>query len=329
MITDEGFLNNPYRSYRFVNPSDDRLFALAHRDLSAHAHQQRGRRQRALLPALSRRGARRLSLLHGHLGHRRQHVRAGLHASAGRRGPSKSATATTRRATPTSTATCSTAANQQNFLARDKELSTFNSQTLQRRRDLRIRAAAAGASSRRARSTSVYDRIEFDYDDFRDARFSLLPASDPNFRAGRHRAAVHLRRERHPGVRVGLVLRRRQPSRSAALLISAAAAAEPFPARDHNPLLAGFGLPVRTARSRSSGESWTIAADLNWASTSLVQRAGAEQLIVDAETREARVTIAALLVERLRCATGDPVSLHRRRRARRRDRQLARHVRPA
>lgn len=31
--------------------------------------------------------------------------------------------------------------------------------------------------------------------------------------------------------------------------------------------------------------------DLNWASTSLVQRAGAEQLIVDAETREARVTI--------------------------------------
>src|SRR6188768_3050537 len=27
VITDEGFLNNPYRSYRFVNPSDDRLFA--------------------------------------------------------------------------------------------------------------------------------------------------------------------------------------------------------------------------------------------------------------------------------------------------------------
>src|SRR5512145_2515890 len=28
VITDEGFLNNPYRSYRFVNPSDERLFAL-------------------------------------------------------------------------------------------------------------------------------------------------------------------------------------------------------------------------------------------------------------------------------------------------------------
>lgn len=31
--------------------------------------------------------------------------------------------------------------------------------------------------------------------------------------------------------------------------------------------------------------------DLNWASTALVQRAGAQRLIVDAETREARVTI--------------------------------------
>jgi hypothetical protein len=45
-------------------------------------------------------------------------------------------------------------------------------------------------------------------------------------------------------------------------------------------------LPARVAR-----ESWTVAMDLNWASTALAQRAGTEQLIVDAETREARVTI--------------------------------------
>jgi hypothetical protein len=75
-----------------------------------------------------------------------------------------------------------------------------------------------------------------------------------------------------------------------ALLICAAAAAEPFPARDLNPLLAGFGLPAALP-ARVSGESWTIAAELNWASTSLVQRAAAERLTVDAETREARVTI--------------------------------------
>lgn len=76
----------------------------------------------------------------------------------------------------------------------------------------------------------------------------------------------------------------------AALLISANAAAAPFPTRDLNPLLAGYGLPSALP-ARLSDESWTVAMDLNWASTSLVQHAGAEQLIVDAETREARVTI--------------------------------------
>ena len=76
----------------------------------------------------------------------------------------------------------------------------------------------------------------------------------------------------------------------ALLLISTPAAADPFPARDLNPLLAGFGLPAALP-ARLSGEAWTLAADLNWASVSLVQRAGSEQLIVDAETREARLTI--------------------------------------
>jgi hypothetical protein len=40
-----------------------------------------------------------------------------------------------------------------------------------------------------------------------------------------------------------------------------------------------------------SRESWSVAADFNWASISLAQRAGTEQLIVDAEIREMRVTI--------------------------------------
>jgi hypothetical protein len=82
----------------------------------------------------------------------------------------------------------------------------------------------------------------------------------------------------------------RPPLVAAAALISAQAAAEPFPARDLNPLLAGFGLPSALP-ARLAGDSWTVGADLNWASTSLVQRSGEEQLVVDAEIREARVTI--------------------------------------
>lgn len=76
----------------------------------------------------------------------------------------------------------------------------------------------------------------------------------------------------------------------ALLLIAPLAAADPFPTRDLNPLLAGFGLPSALP-ARVAGDSWSIATDLNWASTSLAQRAGSEQLTVDAETREARVTI--------------------------------------
>lgn len=76
----------------------------------------------------------------------------------------------------------------------------------------------------------------------------------------------------------------------ALLLISTQAAADPFPTRDLNPLLAGFGLPSALS-ARVSGEAWSVAADFNWASTSLAQRAGTQQLIVDAEIREMRVTI--------------------------------------
>jgi hypothetical protein len=87
-----------------------------------------------------------------------------------------------------------------------------------------------------------------------------------------------------------LVLKRAHLAPGLLLIYSAAAAADPFPARDLNPLLAGFGLPAALP-ARLSGESWSIAADLNWASVSVVQQTGTQQLIVDAETREARLTI--------------------------------------
>jgi hypothetical protein len=77
---------------------------------------------------------------------------------------------------------------------------------------------------------------------------------------------------------------------AAALLVSANAAAQPFPTRDLNPLLAGYGLPSALP-TRLTDESWSFATDLNWASTALIQGSNGEQLLVDAETREARVTI--------------------------------------
>jgi hypothetical protein len=76
----------------------------------------------------------------------------------------------------------------------------------------------------------------------------------------------------------------------ALLLIAPLAEAGPFPTRDLNPLLTGAGLPSPLP-ARIAGDAWSFALDLNWASTALVQHTGSEQLIVDAETREARMTI--------------------------------------
>jgi hypothetical protein len=76
-----------------------------------------------------------------------------------------------------------------------------------------------------------------------------------------------------------------------ALLLAAAGTAHsaPFPTRDQNPLLAGFGLPTAMPARIHAAERWSLAADLNWGSTSLLQAAPDEGLIVDAETRELRV----------------------------------------
>ena len=77
------------------------------------------------------------------------------------------------------------------------------------------------------------------------------------------------------------------------------ALAEAFPTRDQNPLLAGFGIPMPLpARVAESGQ-WQLATELNWGSTALVQTEGTETMLVDAETRELRMTIGKSLSPRL------------------------------
>jgi hypothetical protein len=179
VITDEGFLNNPYRSYRYVNPTDDRLFALAReiypRTRTSNAVAVNGR---YFLPYRA--------AIHG--GYRFFTDTWGINANtyeigythpwrqwtfeAGYRLYSQSHADFYRDLFDRP--------DQQNFLARDKELSTFKSQ-----------AFSAGASYdflpngwrfiKKGTLNVFYDRIQFDYDDFRDARYAQLPTSDPNF----------------------------------------------------------------------------------------------------------------------------------------------------
>ena len=81
-------------------------------------------------------------------------------------------------------------------------------------------------------------------------------------------------------------------------LVSGAVSAGPFPTRDQNPLLLGFGLPMPLPASIRQAPAWSFSLDLNWSNTALVQAEGDEELIVDAETRETRLTIGRALTDR-------------------------------
>ena len=86
----------------------------------------------------------------------------------------------------------------QNFLARDKELSTMTSHTLGF--GVAYEFKPPGFSFLNRSSLNLrYDRIRFEYDDFRDISHDRL-------RAG-HRALLFLRRGRHPPLLLRLVLK--------------------------------------------------------------------------------------------------------------------------
>lgn len=71
----------------------------------------------------------------------------------------------------------------------------------------------------------------------------------------------------------------------------------PFVVRDQNPLLAGVGLPSTMPSNQWSQFSSRI--DYYWGSTALMQQQGNEALLVDAETREARLTIQGGISDRI------------------------------
>jgi hypothetical protein len=181
VITDEGFLNNPYRSYRFVNPADNRLFVLAQevypRTRTSNAVALNGR---YFLPY-------RAAVYGGYRfftdtwGIRADTFELGYVQPVKQQWTFETRVRYYRQNNADFYADIFQRQNQQNFLARDKELSTFNSVAL------RVGASYEFAQTgwrfiKKGTLNLFYDRIEFTYDDFRDARFSMLPSTDPNFR---------------------------------------------------------------------------------------------------------------------------------------------------
>jgi hypothetical protein len=182
VITDEGYLNNPYRSYRFVQPGDTRLFALA-TEIYPHTRTSNAVALNAkyFLPY-------RAALAGGY---RFYTDTWGIKANTFSIGYTHPLGSTpwlfevSYRFYDQNNADFYSdlfdRANEQNFMARDKELSTFSSQTL------RVGASYEFARNgwgfiKKASANVFYDRIEFDYEDYRDARYSLLDSADPAFR---------------------------------------------------------------------------------------------------------------------------------------------------
>jgi hypothetical protein len=182
VITDEGFLNNPYRSYRFVSPANSQLFVLAQeiypRTRTSNAVAFNGR---YFLPY-------RAAVYGGYRfftdtwGIRADTFELGYVHPFGTQWTFETRVRYYQQNNADFYADIFQRQNQQNFLARDKELSTFNSVAF------RVGASYEFLPTgwrfiKKGTVNLFYDRIEFTYDDFRDARLSMLPTTDPNFRA--------------------------------------------------------------------------------------------------------------------------------------------------
>ncbi|HEY0940900.1 MAG TPA: DUF3570 domain-containing protein [Steroidobacter sp.] len=182
VITDEGFLNNPYRSYRYRSPSGDGLFIL----------------EREIYPRTRTSNAAALNAryflpyraaVYGNYrfftdtwGIRADTFELGYVHPIKQQWTLEARVRYYQQDNADFYSDLFDRVNQQNFLARDKELSTFNSVAF------RVGASYEFAQTgwrfvKKGSLNLFYDRIEFQYDDFRDARFSRLPTDDPNFRA--------------------------------------------------------------------------------------------------------------------------------------------------
>jgi Protein of unknown function (DUF3570) len=181
VITDEGYLNNPYRSFRYVDPEDDLRFRLA-TEVYPHTRTSNAAslNARYFLPwrAAAFGGYRYFTDTWGidastfELGYMHPLKSTGWTFEASIRHYSQGNADFYNDLFDR--------VDQQNFMGRDKELSTFASNTFHLAATYEF-ARSGWKFIKKGTLNVSYDRMEFEYDDYRDARYSLLPTDDPNF----------------------------------------------------------------------------------------------------------------------------------------------------
>jgi hypothetical protein len=177
-ITDEGFLNNPYRSVRYLEPDAATGFAF-----QSEVYPRTRTSNAAALNAryfLPHRAAllgeyRWFTDTWGITAHT---LRAGYTHPLGQRWVLEGGYRWYKQSAADFYADLFPRADYQNFLARDKELSSFNSQMLSVGATFEL-PAFADRFLQRSTVSLFYDRMRFSYDDFRDIRAGGAPGSEP------------------------------------------------------------------------------------------------------------------------------------------------------
>jgi hypothetical protein len=185
VITDEGYLNNPYRSFRYVDPLNATRYALATEKYP------RTRTSNAVALDAKYFLPYRAAV---HAGYRFFTDTWGIRADTMELGYTHPLKATPwifeasvryyQQGNADFYSDLFPRIDFQNFMGRDKELSTFNSQTLH------VGATYEFAKNgwrfiKKGQFSVFYDRIEFDYEDFRDAsNTSLVAGTEPLYSFG-------------------------------------------------------------------------------------------------------------------------------------------------
>jgi hypothetical protein len=185
VITDEGYLNNPYRSFRYVDPLNATRYALATEKYP------RTRTSNAVALDAKYFLPYRAAV---HAGYRFFTDTWGIRADTMELGYTHPLKATPwifeasvryyQQGNADFYSDLFPRIDFQNFMGRDKELSTFNSQTLH------VGATYEFAKNgwrfiKKGQFSVFYDHIEFDYEDFRDAsNTSLVAGTEPLYSFG-------------------------------------------------------------------------------------------------------------------------------------------------
>jgi hypothetical protein len=178
-ISDEGYLNNPYRSVRFVNPDDPKGYS----------------RQQEVYPSTRTSNAVSVKGMHylpyraaARLEYRLYQDSWGIQANNWEVGyvqPWRQRWLIDVRYRRYSQSHADFYSDlfpyrdAQNYLARDKELSTFTSDTMGV--TLSYEMFASGATVKKSTLNLSYHRIQYNYKDFRDLRVQATPGTEPTY----------------------------------------------------------------------------------------------------------------------------------------------------